>query len=219
MKSLLQHPIRVLAASFIAATIFSVIILLYDTNDRVLCCIGLYALLPPSAIALFAYSELEKFANININDNLMRLDKLWHTAETIKARKIIDQLFQECYRIECKECVEDKYETAMDLLSKRILELSRPDTVQKIIENDGKFIYVLALIEFFDTLGFLYLNGSDIEKERINSLFKNSTIFYYDVTKAYIEHVTTIPDAEDRFKHFSSLYNKLQEKKVRRRSL
>ncbi|MBX9586236.1 MAG: hypothetical protein K2X50_03155 [Gammaproteobacteria bacterium] len=161
------------------------------------------------AIAYIAYNQLNKIAKINLGDHMLKLDQLWHTVEIIKARKLIDEYFQRFYRV---FFMSNKalYKDAVKMASKEIYKISKPDTEVKIKEYESKFIYILSLIEFFDTLGFIYSKGEIDQKNEIKSLFKDSVKFYYEINKVYIDHIHNNPDTKDRFKNFQNIYNEFK---------
>lgn len=160
-------------------------------------------------IACIAYYQLNKITEINLSDHLLKLDQLWHTAEIIQARKIIDVYFQRIYRVKNKK-KKFSYDTCMRLASEEIYRFSKSDTENEIEKNKSEFLYLLSLIEFFDTLGFIYSKGFDDQKDEIKILFKNSVKFYYEINQVYIDHIHATHGQEDRFKNFQNIYNEFK---------
>lgn len=174
----------------------------YVFNSNVEYVVGIAVAVPTLCLAIIAYINLKSISQSSIDQVVMALDTHWRSEQIIRARKLIDHFFQCQYRINGK--YKGDYVSAISETSLDVYRLSKPDTVQKLINDNSNFIDILSLIEFFDTMGYLYKNSNDEVKEQIKILFKSSVKFYYDVCQVYIENSSS--HDKERFKNFSDLY-------------
>lgn len=162
--------------------------------------------IPAISIAVIAYFQLYKIASANVDSALIMLDNEWRSNNSVKARQIVDEIFQKTYRIDIES--KGNFDYSMGIVSQKIYTIFKPSEESQLEDSNKKLIYLLSFIELMDTICFLYLEGEGHNKKQIKNLFKDSILFYYRVFRLYIE--SSERRSKSRFSNFIQVYNELK---------
>lgn len=146
------------------------------------------------AIALFAYHELNKSNKQTRNNFISYISNRWGSSETIEARQIIHDIYSK-YRLDNNDST---YEEAVNEVSKKVLEMSDMEG-----EEGKKFIVLLSLLDYFETLGYFYADGN-LDKTDIKNVCGNNLKFIHGIFSLYISKRRKT--YKNDFSNFEKLY-------------
>lgn len=149
-------------------------------------------------LAIIAYYEFNRSHKLTANEFLLFISNRWSSKEIIKARQVIHDIFINVYRTNDKKI---KYSEALNVVAEKILEMSR------VTGGEGKkFIYLLNLLDYLETLSYFW-NRGDLNLKDVQNTCGNNAVFFYQCFKLFIER----RQAHDKkyYINFSALYNSL----------
>lgn len=152
-----------------------------------------------ASLAIIAYVEFHRANQLNTNELLTFISNRWSSKEIIKARQIIHEIFVEKYRND-KICnFSQDFDIAVGATSISVLEMSR-----KGGKEGKKFIYLLNLLDHFESISYLHV-ANQIEFDDIKNIYGNNMFFYYQIFKKYIERRQSHHSSD--FCNYSKMYN------------
>lgn len=152
-----------------------------------------------TVIAIIAWVQLGKIGDTAEVSYLFEFDKKWGSEELIIARSIIHKPYVECQKLQLDDAERFR------VLGQYIINLSMQDNAPDDAKN---FMYVLSLLNFFETVGYLY-NRKNLKPAKINELMGQSIKFYYKVFESYIQYRRNKHDKESFHIEFQQMYESL----------
>lgn len=170
-----------------------------NETDALFYCLTAIATL---AIVIVAYTQIRKLRENSESEFLLRIDERWTSKEILFARTIIHEIY-------LTVCNERKLSTDSMIqreIGKRIKKMS------ETIEEKRRFMLVLNLLDFLETIGYLH-KEENIKTPRLQALLGESLIFHYNVFRPYIRHKRRKHGSKNFYKAFENLYNDLTNDK------
>lgn len=122
------------------------------------------------AIALIAYLELNKIADHQKSEFLLKIDERWTSKEVIEARVIIHH-------------IQLKFIKNGNISKEDLQQKIGEEICNKIRRDDDyteKYIILLNFLDFLETIGFL-CNSDRLDEEDIRELCGNSIVYFYEI--------------------------------------
>jgi len=157
-----------------------------------------------SLILLYlAHHRTEQALKQSKQNYLLKIDERWSSEPIIRARRIIHGLY-----LQAKKQVADKdnNELVKNEVSRMIMDLH--SNSKKI--ND--FIDLLNFIDFLETVGHLFSNGS-ISEDDANELLGDSIVYFHDIFKVYIKYRRDKKN-KNFYKKFEFMRDKINKKNM-----
>ncbi|HHT9753514.1 TPA: DUF4760 domain-containing protein, partial [Legionella pneumophila] len=131
-----------------------------------------------SVLLLFvAYIQSQAALAQSKTNYLLRIDERWSSAEIIKAREVIHEFY-----LSAKEANSKLTQNDLNyVIGQQILAISKINIPKEI----SKFISLLNFLDFLETIGYMYYNGS-LEIKDIQELSGNSIMYFYKIFEPYI---------------------------------
>lgn len=166
--------------------------------------ISFLILIATAALAAIALIEFERANQLNTNELLTFISNRWNSKEIIKARQIIHEIFVYKYRFDQTFNPNNDFNIAMINTSKDVYEASK-----KIGPEGKKFVYLLNLLDHFESVSYFYIS-EQITLQEVKNIYGNNLCFYYQVLQKYIERRQIYHPSD--FNNFSKVYNELSNK-------
>lgn len=128
------------------------------------------------AVAWLQLGELNKTSKA---DFLLRIDDRYSSPEIIKARVLIQELYRKTTTAG-QPYIEDE-------VTKKIAEEIKIIGKESSKESCEKFIYLLNLLDFLETIAY-FSNKGFISVKEINELLGNTIFFNYKIFKSWISY-------------------------------
>jgi hypothetical protein len=157
-----------------------------------------YYFLISTLTALIFYVAQTQLSNLNTHaedDFLIRIGERFESNEKTLGGVYIHEI--------CLELGVNDINRKYHKVGEKIIDLSKKKDESK------KFIYILHVLDFMETMGYLYLKDGGLSREDIKKLFKVSVIKNYAIFKPYIDHVRKVD--EKLYRNFQDMYNELNK--------
>ncbi|WP_106225638.1 DUF4760 domain-containing protein [Legionella pneumophila] len=135
---------------------------------------------------------------------LLQIDERWGSEEIIRAREVIHQLYLDAMNLLPNQKTN---KDLCDIVGQGIKDLHGN---QEKIEH---FISLLNLLDFWETIGYLYYCKA-ITILEIRELFGNSIVYYFVIYKPFIEFRREQTLDLKFYEHFENLYKAVKNYKM-----
>lgn len=157
------------------------------------------------SLALIAYYEFNRSNELTSNEFLLFTSQRWNSKEIIKARQILHEIFVDAYRDKQGKAKCD-FNSALFSISEKILQMSRAKG-----DEGKKFIYLLNLLDYLETLSYFF-NRGDLKLKDVQNTCGNNAIFFYESFKLFIEQRQS--HNKTFFINFTALYHDLKKPRI-----
>jgi len=162
------------------------------------------------ALIYVGWQQLENLNRTSSADFLLRIDNRYSNPEIIKARIIIQQLYRKTTSPEKKYSEDD--------VTKKIADEIKLIGRENSNESCEKFIYLLNLLDFLETISY-FSNRNFVNATEIDNLLGNTILFNYKIFKYWIKYRREKYQQKDYYSELQTLVEKIdpsfkQENKI-----
>lgn len=146
---------------------------------------------------LIVITQLSSLNKTNQSEFLLRIDERWSSESILIARMYFHTLLLEL------RAKNNNVDPDISIIGYKLIEMSRDETKVK------EYIYLKNLLEFFETIGFLYAQER-INTKEADELIGNSILYFYKAYEPYIIHQRKNKNDNNLYYELENLYKNMR---------